>query len=470
MSLSLFDRKTVTCWCLAVASPLVVCGQTNLNPQGGEYAIAGIVAGDQVYPCAAVSPAGGYLVWQDNSVTTNGLRIRAERLNSSFASADGSNFVVSAVAYKKSKTTGDQEKPKVALLSDGGAVFVWQGGKQGAQDIYARFVDANGLFLTKDILVNTRARRGPNNRTDPQVATLTGGNVVVVWSSYGQDGSMQGLFARLFSPSGSPLGAEFQVNQNSPNNQRSPAVAALANGGFAVIWISELQRTSASVDVYGRLFHSSGAAVADEFPVNSAENTFCANPSVSSSPQGGFAVAWSQKDIVVRATPSNPLDPTGIHYDPLTQPGAPAFSAVVQSTNSWDVFACLLDANGASAVPPFRLNRYTYGDQFAPRISALGDRYLAVWTSLSQPDPDSGAVDPRQGVFGQMITGSGSLVAAADVHVNTTTTDRQIQPMVAADGAARFLVVWSSLVSDASSAGYGGFDLFAQQYLPAGGQ
>jgi hypothetical protein len=236
-----------------------------------------------------------------------------------------------------------------------------------------------------------------------------------------------------------------------------------------VVWISELQRTSAGVDVYGRIFNASGIAAGGEFAVNNAENSFCANPAVSGSPQGGFAVAWSQKDIVVRATPSNPYDPSGVH-DPSAQAGATAFASVERSTNNWDVFVVLLDANGAAAVPPFRLNSYTLGDQFAPRISALGDRYLAVWTSLSQPDPNTSVLDQREGVFGQVITGDGGLVAAADVHVNTTTVNRQILPAVTADGAGRWLVVWSSLVSDAGSAGFGGFDLFAQQYLPSGGQ
>jgi hypothetical protein len=472
MSFSLFTRKAVTCWCLVAASPLVVFAQTNLNPQGSEHAIAGILIGDQVHPCVAVNPAGGFLVWQDNAVTTNGLRIRAERLNGNFTSADGSNFAASAVAFKKSKTTGDQEKPWVALQPDGGAVIVWQGGKIGAQDIYARFVDANGLFLTKDVLVNARARGGKGgHHADPRVATLSGGNVVVVWSSFGQDGSLQGVFARLFTPTGSPLSAEFQVNQTYLNNQRNPAVAPLSGGGFVVVWISELQRSSASVDVYGRVFNSAGGAATGEFPINDLTNSFCANPTVSESPQGGFAVAWSQRDIVVRGTVSISFDPVG-NYDPVVLDpfGSTSVAPVEKSTNSWDVFACIMQANGAPAVSPFRVNSYTVGDQFGPRLCTSGDRYLVVWTSLSQPDPVSGVIDPREGVFAQMFTGSGGLVVTNDVHVNTTTVKRQIQPVAAANGAGRCLVVWSSLVSDANSPGYGGFDLFAQQYLPSGGQ
>jgi hypothetical protein len=67
-------------------------------------------------------------------------------------------------------------------------------------------------------------------------------------------------------------------------------------------------------------------------------------------------------------------------------------------------------------------------------------------------------VDPWEGVYGQWITSNGTPLSSSDVHVNTTIVSRQIQPVVASDGASRFLVVWSSFV------GLTGFDLFAQQF------
>ncbi len=453
MSLSFFTRKMLACGFLAVASPVIAFGQAAFTPQGGESAIAGALPGDQVYPCAAINSNGGYLVWQDNAVTPHGLRIRAERLDSDLASA-GPNFVVSAVA--KAKTTGNQEKPKVALLNDGGAVFVWQGGKPGAQKIYARFLGAGGSFLTKDVRVSTHKK---NQQSDGQVATLADGTVVVVWASDGQDGSMLGVFARRFSPTGSALGAEFQLNQFTQNNQRSPALAALANGGFVVAWISELQRGFSSVDVYARIFDASGAPVTDEFLVDTAVNHICANPAVAGSPQGGFAVAWSQNDSAIQPAVAIPANSQ-------VQVPSTALGSITRSTNGWDVFACLFGPTGTTNSAPFRLNAYTYGDQFAPQISALGTNYMAVWSSLSQPDPQSNVLDPQEGVFGQFITGDGSPASGADLHVNTTVFGRQLQPVVASDGVSRFLVVWSSLITS----GLFNFDLLAQQYQQSGGQ
>ena len=211
------------------------------------------------------------------------------------------------------------------------------------------------------------------------------------------------------------------------------------------------------MDVFARIFNNSGFPVGDEFPVNAASANICANPVVAGSSQGGFAVAWGQNEnLGLTAGSAFGVFLSGVQTTP--------------STNSWDIFGCLFDANGTATTAPFRINSYTYGDQYAPQIAALGANYMAVWTSLSQPNlvisssQTNLVVDPWEGVYGQWITGSGSLVLTNDLHVNTTVISRQIHPAVAADGANRFLTLWSSF------APYGNFDLFAQQYFQPAGQ
>ena len=409
-------------------SPALLLGQSFI-PHGGEYAPAGNLPGDQTFPQLSINSSGGFIVWQDNATDgKNGLGISARRLNGSLTQS-GAPFRVNA------QKTGDQEKPKVSLLNDGGAVFVWQGGKYGFQTVYARFLAGTGSFSGGEIRVNTF--KG-GFQINPAVATLADGSVVIVWSSFEQDGNLQGVFGQRFSATGAKLGGEFQVNQWTAGNQRTPAVAALANGNFIVVWVSELQRGSASVDVYGRIYNSSGVAVGGEFPINASATNACANPSVACSAQGGFAVAWSQNDNVTLGAGGNVT-------------GVPSVS---RSANGWDVFGRLFDANGTAVTAPVRLNTTTYGDQYAPKISASGGDYLAVWTSLGQDGS-------REGVYGQFLAGNGDFTGS-EFRVNTTTASRQMDPAVVSDGANRFMVVWSSFVGGGAS-----FDLFAQKYLKA---
>ena len=164
----------------------------------------------------------------------------------------------------------------MALLKGGGAVFVWQGGVEGLnQHVCARFLNSSNIFLTStDIMVNTFTN---NFQINPAVAVLNNSNVVVVWGSYDEAGSnsLQDVYRRA-PPAGQKIGGEFLVNQFTNYNQRTPAIAPLANGGFVVAWVSEQEQsvapvlgtnstyitsstaTTPSVDVYARLYNSSG--------------------------------------------------------------------------------------------------------------------------------------------------------------------------------------------------------------------
>src|SRR5439155_14283304 len=213
----------------------------------------------------------------DNITDGDGLGISARRVDSGL-SGTLSVFPVNA------QGTNDQEKPQVATLNNGGAVFVWQGGKQSFQNIYARFMTSSNTWATGDVLVNTFTN---SHRIDPVVSSLAGGNAVVVWSSFDQDGSMQGVYAQLFSQGGQKIGLETPVNQTTAYNQRTPVVAGLSDGRFVVVWVSEQQRFENSVDLYARFFSAAGVAAGDEFLINTGTN-ICANPSIAAASGGGF--------------------------------------------------------------------------------------------------------------------------------------------------------------------------------------
>ena len=406
---SFFRNRRASLLLLALGLTLnpVVFGQ-NFTSQAGQYFAAGFLAGDQTNPQLSIKPSGGYIVWQDNITDSDGLGISARRLDSSLSGSLG-------VFRVNSQGTKDQEKPQVAMLNNGGAVFVWQGGKQGFQNIYARFMSSSNTWATSDLLVNTYTN---SHHIDPVLICLTDGNVVMTWSSFDQDGSMQGLFAQRFSPSGQKIGGEFPITQTTAYNQRTPAIAGLTDGRFVVVWVSEQQRFENSVDVYARFFSADGGAAGNQFLINTATN-ICANPSVAASTGGGFAVAWGQKDLVV-------------------------------TTNSWDIFARTVSSAGLGGTV-WRVNSHTYGDQYAPRISSVGVDYMVVWNSLGQDGS-------REGVYGQFLSGNGSL-AGNEFRVNTTTVSQQIHPTVSSDGSSRFLVAWTSF-----GGGINSFDLNAQRY------
>jgi hypothetical protein len=433
MSFSLFARRAAICFCwgLFLGIPAAVFAQTNYyRTNGTEYAIIGSLPGDQIFPDAAVTPGGGFVVWQDNITDGSGWGVSARRLDNTL-SGTLSTFRVNV------QGTNDQENPRVALLKNGGAAFVWQGGKPSLQHIYARFLTpANTFLTTTDLVVSTFTN---NFQINPAVTVLNNSNVVVVWASFDQasSNSLLDVYGQVFLPAGQKVGGNFLVNQFISYNQRSPAVAALKNGGFVVAWVSEQERTafnlggidntngsppavigSPSVDVYARFYNSSGVAQGNEFRVNT-DNNPCSNPSVAVASDGNFMVAWSARDTSNLA-------------------------------NDWDIYARTFSSAGAGGTA-VRVNSFLYGDQYAPRISAIGGDYMIVWTSLGQDGS-------REGVFGQFVHEDGSPVGG-EFRVNTTTAGQQMQPAVASDGTGQFLVVWTGFTFSLAS-----MDLFAQRY------
>ncbi len=428
-------RTLTVCLCWAMAAMLVsgVSAQTNYyNTNGTQYAIVGSQFSDQVFPDVAIGTNGGFVVWQDTVTDGDNWGISARRLDATLSGTLGT-FRVNVTG------AGSQENSRVAMLKNGGAAFVWEGGRVGYQHIFARFLTSTNTFTTtNDITVSTYTN---NFQVSPALAVLNNSNVVVVWAGYKEAGSntMQDVYGQIMSPAGAKIGAKFLVNQFTNFNQRTPAVTALANGGFLVAWVSEQQRQQAatvgtnsalvksasqlnpSVDIYARLFNASGTATTNEFLVNPDLNA-CANPAVAAATDGSFLIAWTSRDMT-------------------------------NANNSLDVRGRTFTSSGVGGTA-FYLNAHRYGDQYVPRVSALGVDYLVTWTSLAQDGS-------YEGVYGQFVRNDGGFVRD-EFRVNTTTLGQQMHPAVAADGANQFLVVWSGFTGYPNT-----FDLFAQRYINA---
>ncbi|HVU08822.1 MAG TPA: hypothetical protein VHG89_09795, partial [Verrucomicrobiae bacterium] len=384
--------------------------------------------GDQVRPDVALNTNGGFVVWQDNITDGSGIGVSARQVDSTLSGKLG-------IFRVNQTTTNNQENARVALLKNGGAAFAWQGGPVGQQHIYAAFVGSNNTFVSNtDILVSTNKNKF---QITPDVAVLNNSNVVFVWASLNQakSNSLEDVYARILSPVGKSVKGEFLVNQFTNYNQRSPVVTALSNGGFAVAWVSEQERSvvggvgsgyvyagqpiSPSVDVYARLYDGSGNSMGNEFLVNTDLNP-CASPAIAAASDGTFMITWSARDLA-------------------------------NANNGLDIFARTFSNTGAGGAV-FRVNSYLYGDQYAPTISSLGTDYMIAWTSLGQ-DGSS------EGVYGQFLQSNGSL-NGGEFLVNTTTAGHQIQPVVASDGNSQFIAVWSTFTSGTIN-----YDLLAQRYI-----
>jgi hypothetical protein len=70
------------------------------------------------------------------------------------------------------------------------------------------------------------------------ITSLSDGGYVVTWQSSGQDGSLYGIYAQRYDNAGVKAGDESLVNSTTTNNQQSPAITSLSDGGYVVTWQS----------------------------------------------------------------------------------------------------------------------------------------------------------------------------------------------------------------------------------------
>jgi hypothetical protein len=256
------------------------------------------------------------------------------------------------------------------------------------------------------------------------VAALSDGSAVIAWSSMGQDGDMWGVYARKVTASGSlASGTEFRVNQYTSYNQHKPALASLANGSFVAVWVSEQQRGVGCSDIYGRIFNVNGKPASDEFLCSSSTNSntnYCDMPAIAALPNGGFTVVWAARNSAIRTNGYDIVGRSfsasgapagneftintflyGDQYSPKIASG-PSGSLVVWTSLGQDgsregVFGRFLLGGTAVAGDEFMINTTTASQQMYPSVAWNGtDKFVVVW---STPVVDSGF-----DLFGQIYT------------------------------------------------------------------
>ena len=133
--------------------------------------------------------------------------------------------------------------------------------------IFARLVNSAGVPFGLEIQVNEQAA----GRQDfSKVGMDLQGNFVVAWTSEGQDGDSEGVYARRFDRRGNPLGSEFRVNTTTTGAQFLTTLDVSPLGDFRILWTSYAQDESYR-GVFGQSYAADGSALGGELLVVAAE-------------------------------------------------------------------------------------------------------------------------------------------------------------------------------------------------------
>ncbi len=343
--------------------------------------------------------------------------------------------VVHAEEYVNTNTASTQQMPEIAVLSDGSYVTVWTSYDQDAGSTWGvfgqRFSNA-GVALGNEFKVNTVTASTQDN---PRVAATSDGGFVVTWEdSSGVDGSSQGIIAQRFNASGVAQGANFVVNTTTSSTQYQSAVAGYANG-FAAVWASAGNAGGDSYDIYLRRFDNSGNQITAETRVSTtpgnpadAQNGAQQTPDIAAHANGNLVIVW---------------------YDQSSNDGS-----------SYGVYGRTYNAAAGTFSDTFLVNTFTTGAQYEPAVATLSDGgFVVVWRSDNQDGSSAGVYAQRYNAAGAKVGG--------EFLVNETTTGGQYQPDVTGLSTGGFVVTWYNDNYDVGGTGTT-VDIYIREFDAAG--
>lgn len=248
---------------------------------GSEFPVNSFTANDQERPAVVMDPSGGFTVtWESDGQDGSAEGIYGQRFTSG-GHYLGSEFQVNTY------TTNDQRTPAVAVDASGDVLVAWS---SDGQDGSLWGVHAQRYMMSDSLAYQVNTFQS-GSLVEPDIAMDTMGNFVIVWQSGGQDGFEQGVFGQRFAADGTALGSEFQVNTFTQSDQIRPSVAMDADGDFAVVWASSFQDGS-EYGIYGQRYDANGVAQGGEFRINTTTNMDQRNPSAGMDADGNFVVVW----------------------------------------------------------------------------------------------------------------------------------------------------------------------------------
>lgn len=314
-------------------------------------------------------------------------------------------------------TAGSQFHPDVAMDNAGNYVVVWSSGPSGDADIFARRFDASGAPLESEFQVNTFTSF---NQDNPRIGMDADGDFIVAWMSRSQfPPASASIVGQRYDKTGAPVGGEFQISTGLTTIFLD--VAMSANGDFLVTFNGRPAGTSAANDLYARIYDSTGAPKTSPFVVYPRQIPVTDFPSVTSTPDGSWILAWSG-------------NPSGPNIDILAQ--------------RFDADGNLI---GPQVVVPDPVNAF----RTDACVAASNDRIVASWTTGSRS------------VHARLFDG-GLAPLTGDSLISTLPGVRTQLPACAMDGAGSFVISWTEVNDTIPSRDGSGSTILARLFAPDG--
>lgn len=334
-------------------------------------------------------------------------------------------------------------------------------------------------------VLNTNAASESLPDTDPQIATDSAGNWVVVWKSYAGVGG-SGIDADILTARSTDIGATWSAPQllnqtgvGDGSNDGSPQIAADGAGNWVVVWQSESDPavTTSMGDVYCSRSTDAGAtwSYPEVISTEVAGPEWDFGPQVATDRAGNWTVLWQRADdsgeIDARIVAVHSSDGGATWSDPRVYgTGVPGWTlgktnvqlaggnagewvAVLHSTENpcgaaadRDIFAMRSNSDGQIWTPPSWLNTNASSDMQSDYFPHVATNGHGNWVTVWQTREDIGGAGTDMDLFVARSTDGGvSWSDPALLNLNAAVDGvGDYYPRVVSDGAGRWVGVWQS--------------------------
>lgn len=218
--------------------------------------------------------------------------------------------------------------PAIAVNTSGVFIISWNGSDNDETGVFAQRFHANGTAMESAFLVNTTQNERQNN---PAITLWDNGAFTIIWESFNQQNDFD-IYGQRFNMSGDRVGSEFLINSYVSDAQKSPSISKFNDGSFLTAW-SSFGQDGYAEGIYAKLFDANGSpispnfddsmrgSVGAEFRMNTFNEPQQDKPKTATNKENIFMAAWedgkndgSQEGIFAQRYEKLVVDNTTIFY------------------------------------------------------------------------------------------------------------------------------------------------------------
>jgi phenolic acid decarboxylase len=256
---------------------------------GTQHRLSSATGANEGFPAITALSDGGFVVSWSGNESSGGQDIFVQRYDD--------QAQTSATLLQVSGQSGNPANydPNACAMADGGFVLTWDVLTNDGEsyDIFVQRFDALNAPVYNPLRL--QVQNGSFDAYRPKIAALSDGGYVVVWNELADNGQSYDVFIQRFAADDSRVGLPaLQVTAGNALSDWEPNLAALPNGGYVVAWYAGVDGDWADQDIYVQQYDANNQPVSAPQPIRGMEGNDedWGRTTITVLQDGSYVVSW----------------------------------------------------------------------------------------------------------------------------------------------------------------------------------